>query len=136
MEDEGREGFISHFRTYHNTLLENHKLCPKIQDNSKFWIWIFQDKSHWFYRIFKGKSYLNNLNFRAKNRDLRLKTELSQMTIIEFWHFFGEKIQNLIENHNKSFIFGTKIQTNNSIIFSENWFFGQNLKFSNSVHNG
>ena len=83
------------------TLLEYHKLCSKIQDNSKFWIWIFKIKSHDL-RIFKGKNYLN-LNFRAINRDWRSKTKISiiennwiltnsksnrkkSQHIISFWH--------------------------------------------------
>ena len=117
----------SHFCRPKYTLLEYHKLCSKIQDNSKFWIWIFKIKSHDL-RIFKGKNYLN-LNFRAINRDWRSKTKIS---IIENnWILTNSKSNR--KNHNISLVFGTKIQIYNFIIFSENWFFRQNLKFSNSV---
>ena len=38
------------------------------------------------------------------------------------------------KNDNKLLIFGTKIQILNFVIFSENRFFRQNLRFSNSLH--
>ena len=37
------------------TLLENQKICPKIQFSGKFWIWIFTLKSHTFWESLKGK---------------------------------------------------------------------------------
>ena len=53
------------------TLLENLKLCPKIQFSEKFKILNlnFLGKRERFLRIFKCQFYLDNLNFRAKNGD-------------------------------------------------------------------
>ena len=53
------------------TLSENHKFCPKIQFSEKFKILNlnFSAKKSLFFRIFKCKNCLNNLNFRANNRD-------------------------------------------------------------------
>ena len=39
----------------------------------------------------------------------------------------------MLKNHWYSLIFGTKIQIHNFVIFSKNWIFGHNLRFSYSV---
>ena len=64
---------------------------------------------------FKGKNYLNNLNFCAKNRDFDLKQNFQKLKLI-LMPFLGAKIQTLIENHNKLLIFGKKIQIHNFVI--------------------
>ena len=76
-------------------------------------------------RISKGKNYLNNLNFHAKNRDFNQKQNNQKSKIIEFGHnFWRENSKSnrklMYKNHNKSIIFGTKIQIHNFDTFSEN----------------
>jgi len=66
--------------------LENQKICPKIQFTGKFKILNinFYAKKLYFLRIFKGKNYLNNLNFCAKNHDFDQKQNYQKLNIIEF----------------------------------------------------
>ena len=72
------------------------------------------------------------MNFRAKNRDFDQKQNYQKLKINEFWQFMAQKFK-IYKNYNKSLIFGTKIRIPNFVIFSDNWFFGQNLRFSYSV---
>ena len=88
-------------------IVSKNSIFRKIQ-NSEFPI---------FLRIFKYKNYLNNLNFRAKNRNFD-----QWLKAIEFWRYFwrqNSKInrKSMYKNHNKSLIFGTKIQIHNFSFF-------------------
>ena len=68
-------------------------------------------------KIIKGKKFLINLNFRAKNHDFDQKQNYQKLNIIEFWQFFVGKIQNLIEKQ------CIKIPTNH-------WFLAPKFKFT------
>ena len=74
------------------TLLENLKLCPKVQKITKLWIWIFVPKSnefiviikHWFLLEFE---FSRQKLSKIKNFQLLLILYLHKITI------FGAKIQ-------------------------------------------
>ena len=117
--------------------------CPKItnygeklnfQKITKLWILIFDLKNQLFLNIFNGKNILI-VWILAPKIVILFKNRINKNCPI--MTFFGAKIQILTEinseNHINSFIFGTKIQIHNLVHFSENWIFGQNLRFSDSV---
>ena len=81
----------------HVTMLENLKLCPKIQYSEKFKIvnLNFSGKKQWFLRIFKCQGCLDNVNFRAKI--FCVSTEKTKIENCCNLTIFDVKIQIMIE---------------------------------------
>ena len=67
-----------------------------MSENSIFWKILnlnFYAKKSYFLRIFKGKNYLNKLNFCAKNHDFDQKQNYQKLEIIEFEQFLARKFK-------------------------------------------
>ena len=100
------------------TLLENLKLCPKIQFSEKFKIvnLNFTAKKQWFLKIFKCHFYLDNLNFRAKIVILCQYRTKNNWKLLNFDNFWREI---------------SKSKRNQCVIFIIiDWFLAQKFKFT------
>ena len=128
---KGQEGQLTYSIS---TLLDNLKLYPKIQFSKKIQYCQFWANKQWYWEIFKCHIYLDNLNFRAKIVILCKYRINNNWKLLNFEHFWRENSKTIRNQYVIiTIIFGTKFQIHNFVIFSENWIFGHNLRFSNSV---